>query len=272
MKKRFILLIDFSENSGNLIRYAFDWSRQINAELLLAHQTLVTASAIADKESKISLIKQANDEALKSLKELAGLILAPSEKVSFAVSEIPLQMTLSRLLDEPFENLIFVGLKGTSILKQIFIGSLAVHIIDNTKNIVIAMPSELTHFSHEKIFVAVTETHPLNLLELNKFLSFLDKNSTTITFFYLAKPFEKTKEIEKLLKNLSEFFEDKFKTNYAIYKGNDSYENIKEVINNKIEELLIVQKGSRLLTDQFFRKFLINELVYEGQTPLVVLP
>lgn len=272
MKKRFILLIDFSENSGNLLKYAYDWSKQVNAELLLVHQTVIVASAIADKESKGSITKHANEEALKSLKVLAGLILAPSEKVSFDVSEIPLQMTLSRLLDEPFENLIFVGLKGTGILKQLFIGSLAVHVIDNTKNIVVAMPNDLTHFSHEKIFVAVTETHPLNLLELNKFLSFLDKSTTTLTFFYLAKPFEKTKEVEKLLGNLSKFFEDKFQTAYAIYEGDNSYENIKEVINNKVEELLIVQKGSRLLTDHFFRKFLINELVYEGQTPLVVLP
>lgn len=272
MKKRFILLIDFSEYSANLLKYAYDWSRQINAELILVHQTIIIASAIADKESKGSITKQANDEALKRLKEFAGLVLAPSEKVSFVVSEISLQMTLSRLLDEPFENLIFVGLKGTGILKQLFIGSLAVQIIDNTKNIVIAMPNDLTRFSHEKIFVAVTETHPLNLLELNKFLSFLDKSTTNITFFYLAKPFEKTKEIEKLLRSLSEFFEDKFQTSYAIYEGNQSYENIKKVINNKVEELLIVQKGSRLLTDQFFRKFLINELVYEGQTPLVILP
>lgn len=36
--------------------------------------------------------------------------------------------------------------------------------------------------------------------------------------------------------------------------------------------MLVVQKGSRLLTDQLFRQFLINELVYEGQTPLIVLP
>lgn len=272
MKKRFILLIDFSEYSVNLLKYAYDWSKQVNAELLLVHQTIVSASALADQESKGSITKQENDEALRNLKELARLILAPSEKVSFAVSEIPVQMTLSRLLDEPFENLIFVGLKRTGILKQLFIGSFAVHIIDNTKNIVVAMPNDLTHFSHEKIFVAVTETHPLNLLELHKFLSFLDTSATTITFFYLAKPGEKTKEIEKLLGNLSKFFEDKFQTTSAIYEGNHAYENIKEVINNKVEELLIVQKGSRLLTDHFFRKFLINELVYEGQTPLVILP
>ncbi len=37
-------------------------------------------------------------------------------------------------------------------------------------------------------------------------------------------------------------------------------------------ELRIVQKGLRLLTRPIFRKFLIDELEYEGQTLLIVLP
>ncbi|MNE57231.1 hypothetical protein D3C80_1521830 [compost metagenome] len=67
-------------------------------------------------------------------------------------------------------------------------------------------------------------------------------------------------------------FSDRFNTDFAIYEGNNPFDDIKKIINNKNDEMLIVQKGSRHLTDQLFRKFLINELVYEGQTPLIVLP
>jgi len=76
----------------------------------------------------------------------------------------------------------------------------------------------------------------------------------------------------KNLRELCAMFVDRFNTDFAIYEGNNPFEDIKKVINNKIDELLIVQKGSRLLTDQLFRRFLINELVYEGQTPMIVLP
>lgn len=55
---------------------------------------------------------------------------------------------------------------------------------------------------------------------------------------------------------------------HRIYEGS----NIKDVINSKVDELLVVQKGSRLFSDHLFRKFMINELVYEGQTPMIVLP
>ncbi|MBX2928527.1 MAG: universal stress protein [Saprospiraceae bacterium] len=272
MKKRFIILIDFSEYSSNLIKYACDWSKQTNAELLLVHQSIVLAPALTDNESRKQIAQHTNEEAIQKLKELAQKLIPSSVKVSFNVSESNLQLTLPKLLSEPFDNLIFTGIKGTGLLKKIFLGSVALQVIDSTKNIIVAMPKEIEKFSHDKIYVAVTEKHPLNILELNKFLNFIDNKDTTITFFYLAKPNEKTTGIEKHLKELKEMFTEKYKTSFAIYEGNNPINDIKKIINNKIDEILIVQKGSRLLTDQLFRRFLINELVYEGQTPLIVLP
>jgi len=272
MEKRFIILIDFSAYSNNLIQYACDWSIQVNAELLLVHQTIVLAPALTDNNSRQQITQYANDEALLKLQALANELIPPTIKVSFSVSECQLQLTLTELLAESFNNLLFVGIKGTGLLKKIFLGSVALQVIENTKNIIVAMPNEITIFSNEKIFVAVTEKHPLNILELHNFLNFIVKENTSITFFYLAEPLEKTKEIENHLKDLSALFVDRFNTTFAVYKGSNPFEDIKKVINNKTNEMLIVQKGSRLLTDQLFRRFLINELVYEGQTPLIVLP
>lgn len=272
MKKRFIILIDFSEYSRNLIKYACDWSKQVNAELLLVHQSIVLSPALADKESRQQIAIHTNEEALQKLRVLTKELIPPTIQVSFNVSENNLQLTLSKLLEEHYNNLIFAGIKGTGLLKKLFLGSVALQVIDNTKNCIVAMPKEIETFSHEKIYVAVTEKHPLNVLELNKFLNFINNKNTTITFFYLAKPNEKTKGIEKYLKELKEMFSERYNTSFSIYEGNNPFADIKKVINNTEEEILIVQKGSRLLTDQLFRRFLINELVYEGQAPLIVLP
>ena len=272
MARRFILLIDFSEHSVSLAKYAFDWSKKANAELLLVHQTLVYTPALTDNETRQEISRNANNEGLQKLKAFVNTHMPKAMKVSYSVSERPLQFTLSGLLAEDYEDLTFVGLKGTGFLKKIFLGSVALEVIDNVKNIIIAMPREIETFSQKKIFVAVTEKYPLNIPELNNFLNFIDRKSTSITFFYLAKPYEKTKGIEKQLKDLSNLFSDRFYTQTAVYEGNHPFEDIKKVISNKVDEMLIVQKGSRLLTDQLFRRFLINELVYEGQTPLIVLP
>lgn len=272
MKKRFILLIDFSEYSGNLIKYACQWSKHVNAEVLLLHQTIVLSPAFTSNENRQYMAQLANNEALHKLEALAKTLIPNTVKVSYSVSDNHLQLTLSKLLEEPVESLIFVGLKGTGLLKKIFLGSVALQVIDSTKNIIVAMPKEIDTFSQEKIFVAVSQNDPLNVLELNNFLKFIDQQNTNITFFYLTKPNEKTIIIERQLRKLSEMFADRFITDFAIFEGHNPFDDLKKVINNKIDEMLIVQKGSRLLTDQLFRRFLINELVYEGQTPLVVLP
>jgi len=272
MKKRFIILIDFSEYSSNLLKYACHWSKQVNAELLLVHQSIVLAPALTDNESRQQIAIQANEKALQKLRVLAKELIPTTIKVSFNVSEDNLQLNLTKLLEERYDHLIFAGIKGTGLLKKLFVGSVALQVIDNTKNCVVAMPKEIESFSQEKIYVAVTEKHPLNILELNKFLNFIDRKNTIITFFYLAKPNEKTKGIERHLKELKEMFSDRYITSFSIYEGTNSFADIKKVINNSKEEMLIVQKGSRFLTDQLFRRFLINELVYEGQTPLIVLP
>lgn len=272
MKKRFIVLIDFSKGSSNLLSYAYDWSKQNNAELLLVHQLIVIFPSFTDNVSRESLSQHAQQESLNKMKELAKATLPTTDKVSYLVSENHIKRMLMDLANEDFENIIFVGSKEVGLIKKMFFDSMAIQVIENTKNIVVAMPKEIDSFSHERIFVAVTDKHPINILELNNFFRFLDKSKTQITFFYLGKPDEEIDEIEKQLKDLTKLFAERYHTGYAIYEGRDALTDIKKVINNKIDEILIVQKGSRLLTDQIFRRFLINELVNEGQTPLVVLP
>lgn len=272
MKKRFIVLIDFSKYSANLIRYAADWCAQIDAELLLIHQTTVLSPALADYQAKQEITQHTNNKSMTELKKLAREIIPSTIKISFWVSESHLNTIIPAMLTEAFEHLVFIGIKEAGLLKQIFLGSTAVDIIDHTKNIVIAMPKEISRFSHKKIFIAVAEKHPLNREELNKFLNFIDPQGTELTFFYLAKPSEETENIKKYLIELSQSYAGHYDSSYSVFEGNHPFEDIKEVINDKIDEILVIQKGSRFLNDQYFRKFLINELIYHGQTPMVVLP
>jgi nucleotide-binding universal stress UspA family protein len=272
MKKRFIVLIDFSSYSKDLLLYATDWARSIGAELVLVHKTFVMAPALADTESKQAMALAAREEAEHKLEKFANELVPPGTVFSVEVTEGALEKFLSVLLSQPFEHLLFVGLKGTGLFKQLFIGSVALDVIEHTNEVVVAIPKNIKQFSHEKLMIAVSDKHAFNVLALNNFLQFLDNGKTRIQFFYLALPNEKTDNVEKQLKELTALFATRFPTEYKIYEGESPFEDIRKVINNKVDEILIVQKGSRLLSDQLFRKFLINELVYEGETPLIVLP
>lgn len=272
MRKRFILLIDFSESSVNLIKYAADWAAGTDVELLLVHRTTVVAPALTDIESRRHLARHASAEARSKLKVLAQDHLARDLKVSYSVSELPLRRTLARLLAQPFQDMVFVGMKGTSKVKQLMVGSVALDVINNTGNCIVAVPKDLHVFSQTTVHVSVTEKYPLNILELNNYLKFLDERNVRITFFHLAGPSEGTEGVQKQLRELSELFSHRFETDFAVFAGADPFQDIKKVVVDRTDEVLVVQRGSRLLTDQLFRKFLIDELVYEGHIPLVVLP
>ena len=134
------------------------------------------------------------------------------------------------------------------------------------------MPKEIDAFSQSSIHVSVTEKYPLNILELNNYLKFLDDQQMKLHFFHLAAPHEDTQGIEKQLRELSELFAHRFETDFVIFEGADPLKEIKGIVKNRADEVLVVQRGSRLLTGRLFRRFLIDELVCDGQTPLVVLP
>lgn len=272
MKKRFILLIDFSEYSESLLKYAYDWSRQIETEFLIIHQTDVITPTLADIETRQKISKEVNLKTLEKIKNFTERIIPKQTQLNYDVSEKNLNYTLKSHLSSGFKDLIFVGIKETSLRKQIFLGSTAIQLIENINNTFVAMPKEMKVFSHEKIFIAVTEKHPLNISALRQFLKFIDKSKTQITFFHLAEPHEKTNTIQKKLQDLTKLFSVRYDVDYQIYEKNSYFNDIKKVINNNVDELLIVQKGSRHLTDKIFRRFLINDLVFEGETALIVLP
>jgi nucleotide-binding universal stress UspA family protein len=268
MKKRFIVLTDLSEHSANLLEYAWDWARRVDAEIALVHQVMVFVPSFADVESGAEITRQAILEAVHQMEALCEPVFPDEARVSMHVSEIPLRQTLSRLLGEPFSHLIVTGLKGTSLLKKMFIGSTTVQILETTSDIVAAIPKDITSYTPEKIFVAVSEKHPFNAAVFNNLLEWMGPEAGPLTFFYLGKSGEDNSMIEKQLRDLAKLFSAEM----ALYEGGNAFADIKKVINNREKELLVVQKGSRLLTDRLFRKFLINELVYEGETPLIVLP
>ncbi len=272
MKKRFLVLIDFSPGSADLLRYAYDWSRVVHAEILLVHHTTLLLPLFTEHDNKLALKKMAKDEALEKLKKFAKETLSDTTRIQYLVSEAPLLSVLSKALKEPFEHLVFLGLKGAGVLKKIFIGSTAIRVIENTPAIVAAIPLHVERFSAEKIYVAINDRNLLNIIGFNRFLQFIENKTGQLIFFSLTKPEDDITSVERYLQDLRDMYKNTRDTSYEIYSGANLFENIKSVINNKTAELLVLQKGSRLLSDHYFRKFVINELVYDGETPLIVLP
>ena len=272
MKTRFIALIDFSEYSPDLLRYAYDWSRKAGGNLILVHNTTVVAPVMADPGTRTALAQVANEEALGRMKKLAEEHLPDHSDIRYIASEQPIASIIAGLRDEPSDSIVFMGVKGTGKLKQLFMGSFVIDVIDQADTIVVAMPRKITSFVSDKIYVAVGDTPRLNTAALDTLLACAGGRIRELSFFSLTDSKFDLRAMEEYLSGLVADYSDRVTANYQIFHEENVFDSLRGIINDKTNELLVVQRGSRSLTHQPLRKFIINELVYEGVTPLIVLP
>jgi nucleotide-binding universal stress UspA family protein len=272
MGKRFIILIDFSVQSSGLIQYAHSWACQVGASLLLLHRIEAVPPVRADEATRDVHASRLMLDAAERLEQLSRTLLPGFAAVSHKVVLDTLVTAVTALLSEPYDNLVVVGLKSSAALRKILIGSETVRLVNHTNGILVAIPHAVTHFSPSRVFVAVSTEFALNRDAFERALGFLGEGIEALTFFYLSGPDEQPDAVIRLLDTLAAEYSQKYPVHTAIYHGEHRNEQIKLVINNQIEEILIVQRGSRMLTDKLFRTFTINELVHEGRTPLMVLP
>lgn len=273
MQKRFIVLVDFSEYSANLLKYAYGWSRLIDAELLLVHKVDFVTSARLSDEKIEGLQNRTISEGIEKLKEFSYSTLPDTDAdIRYKITLYNLVEAVSELLKEDYNNLVFAGLKGTGLLKKLFLGSVAVDIIEKTNALLVATPKEVERFSTEKLFVGVREEYPLNVEALRNLLLFFGQNRPAVNFFTIAKPKDNIAVIQEHLNELTKQFEYGTYPSSSIYRESNLIDQVKNIITDPTRELLVLQKGSRLLKDRLLRKFVVNELIYTGKTPLIVLP
>lgn len=274
MKQRSIVLVDFSECSASALKFAYQWSLNTGAELLVLHQLQIGTPGFTSVESEKAIFESEKAAATSKMKAFLDINLNEKKKPQTLISSLSLTNQIDELSnDSNLKNIIFIGLKGTGVLKRIFIGSEAIKVIENTRSMVIAIPKDCKVQSIDKLNIAVNEDFNLNLLELNFFLKQFNKPLPELEFFNFSKSGTTTKKTEGLFASLKDMYEDDFRTRCTAYKfSGNKMTGIKELVEGQENQLILVQKGSRYFTDYLFRKFLINELVYDGKIPLVVLP
>jgi nucleotide-binding universal stress UspA family protein len=271
MKTRIILLTDFSPQSENLLAFAGKLAESIRADLLLVHQVPGMVPALADNASRSQIIGFEKEQAMRKLKELAGQIGPLTPSLDYWVSEKPISVLLQELLHQGFDDLILLGLKGTGLLKQTFLGSTATKVIEEVDAITLAVPLKNPSQPHT-LTIAVSYRYPLNEAALGKLLTMLKQEIKTIEFITIVTASDVEAESVQYLAGLHERFESLIPSSISVFRGGTAFSEIKAHLQQYQDHMLVVQKGSRTLSDKFFRRFLIHDLVHDGSMPLLVLP
>lgn len=273
MKKRIIALIDFSPYSENLLKFTDTLSNITKAEILLIHQVPGMVPALSDDNSRKEILEIEKNKALKKLKDLAQESISLQKKINYLVTQKSLVYILPEIGGRDSDDWILAGLKGTGILKKIFIGSTISNIIEELNLVTIAVPLKTPQLTPKKLIVGISYRHPLNRSGLDHLLETLKESVEELEFISVITPDDKETETLKYIKQLSEEYQHKIpKTNFKIFAGKNAFEEIKNFMPRDNKTFLVLQKGTRSLNNQVFRKFVVNDLIYHGAVPLIILP
>lgn len=270
MKKqnRIISLIDFSEYSNKVIQFTAEFSRLIGARVVFVHRVPGMVPALADEKSRKDIIDYEKEVALRKLKEQAGEYFSPAPQ--FLVSDKHLLTLFKELKDKDYFDWVVAGLKGTGMLKKVFMGSTTLMVIEETRLPTVAIPMAEHITLPKELVVVVSPKYPVNAEMLKQVMKNLSGSVVKTTFISIVTETDDELETGKYLKELENKFKA-FNTNSEMFKGAKPFQEIQGYFRNKSDIFLVAQQSSRTLMDSLFRDYFINDLVYKGSIPLIII-
>jgi hypothetical protein len=271
MKKgKIYVLLDFSNYSIIEVKLAKKWADWHDIEVEVIHQLIPQIPSMADPDMRQKLVYDQKRDVSRIWFALQEEVFGTESVFKFEITTEPLTEYLKEIL-EP-EDMIMMGLKGTGKLKQIFLGSQVQSIVDKLNQITIAVPKSLENFEPTNLVVSVHPKFPLNQNAFNLFIQKRPKSIQTVTFLTIATSQDIPEDLETFLLNLSKIMLADLSVETMLFSGSDVFTEIKNHFQEKHDYFLLLQQGSRDFSDLLFRKFLINELVFDGSIPMVILP
>lgn len=270
-KTKILVLVDFSEYTKKILQVAKRWADSAGLTIQVFHELDFIVPTLVNNDLRLKMKYGQIHEINRTWFGLKKLIFDEEDQVSFQIIEEPVIGFLEKenLLDS---SLILMGLKGGGVFKKIFIGSKVSEIIEKTNNITAAFPKTIQDFEPKKIIVIVHPKFDFNLQALENLVDCLPKTVSTIQWISIAQAKDNVEDLNDYLDAISKKFITGLKVEMSVFSGEDLFLEVKSLITNNNKQILVIQKGSRNFKDKFFRKFLVNELVFDGSVPLIVLP
>ncbi|HEV7331498.1 MAG TPA: universal stress protein [Flavisolibacter sp.] len=268
-KNRILSLIDFSEYSETILRFTRSFSTYLQAEVVLIHQFPGVVPARASANVREQFYKNEREDTYERLVELAGPLFETLP--AMVASEKDITDTLRNLGSPSYFDWLFIGLKGTSFIEQVFLGSKAADVLGETDFVSVAIPLSGEICYPKELVVAVDPDASFEISQLRTVLSQLPGDISNITLLSITPDEKAGAELQTALLHLATSL-DGYNTATIVFNSGDEVKEIERYMNDKKDSFLVVQAGDEATHDFIFKKGLVNELVYKSSVPMIVLP
>lgn len=271
--KHILFPTDFSDNSSQAFPYALDIALLLGADLVifnayqLPHSKSNVMVSIVDrmKEDSQNELEILKDKALSQEKYKNLKITITSRSGNFT-SQIP------KVANEFKSELIVIGTKGASSLKEIFIGRNTLDVIQSTKIPVLTVPEKAQNSKVNKIAMAVDLKKIKNPDQLKPLIEMAKICRATIEFVHVMHPNEKDSTQDRFNQIVFlEKFASEIESNINIITETDIIEGLSRYVATEKPDMLAMLSRKHTLFERLFSQSITNKLSFRSEIPLLVM-
>jgi nucleotide-binding universal stress UspA family protein len=278
--KRILLPTDFSANALNAIKYALYILENEECVFYLLNAYQVSPSALTSRinqERQTRLFEITEEESLTKMEKLMALLAHsnPNSKHTFKTFCKPgdIIQIIYHFVNEFTIDFIFMGTKGSTAAKEIFMGSTTVAVIKNIDYCaVIAVPKKYCYDLPDEILFATDFKRFFEDSEIKPLKQIASLWRTKIRILYVNEA--KLNEIQlnnrqilyDLLKEVTLLEEDTVKHKGSIAKTIMKYSRKKKI------EMVAMVNNKHSFAEKLFREAVIKKVMFKTNIPFLVMP
>ena len=269
--KTILVPVDYSVNSIHALNYASILNDYFKAEIILFHAILVpvySAEVPLAAPSNDTLINEATEKLSSMCKEFEGRYPGISYKASVSLGTPTDEILSAETTNKA--DMIIMGTKGASGLREIFLGSNAAAVAEDSTIPVITVPENSDIRVPQKVVFA-TNYGDNDFSSIGAVIDFVRSFQAGITLVHVTpekeiRDFEYA-EIETLAERMrqeNEYPHLKFK----LLSGHDPYEELNTYLKSSNADMLALSMREK--RSWLFSRSLSKKMVYHSDIPLMI--
>ncbi len=269
--KTILVPTDFSKNSFNAVEYASAIAKKENAKIILlnAYHYTPPATDIPMLSDIFETMRTASNERLSAL--CSEIIKSKKIKCEY-ISKFDFAVTaIIETSKKEKADLIVMGTKGASGIKEILMGSNTASVIEKAKCPVIAVPENAV-FSRIKNIVYASDYHESDIDALRKSVEIAKLFKAKITILHCSDGEYNRLSEEEYMKSFENKVQKKIryeKMSFKLVYGSFMEGLLQKEIEQSSYDLIAMSTGHRNLFEKIFGRSVTKKMAFHSEIPLM---
>lgn len=277
--KNVLLPTDFSDNSWNAIAYALQYFKTEDCNFYLLHVNTIdnlivgdTAYIPSQSEIENTYVKPAKHKLRQFLKRISTTFESNKKHRFYSLTDYSFIIeSIRKHVEEKHIDMIVMGTKGASGLKEYIIGSNAGDVITKVKCTTLIVPENATYQPHKEIAFPTDFTMSYDIQTLEPISELLSKHKTDLRILHITKKSSVLNTEQEYNKELIEEFFDEFNFSFHFLTNSKLEDAIQCFVESRdIDLIVMVAKNLNYFQHILFHSR-VEKISYHTEVPFLVL-